>query len=89
VKIAVLGWGSLLWDTESIKGKEFEKHLERCSGLDSLWCEGGPTLRLEFSRVSKSRNGALTLVLDYDNGTQCQLRTGSARAMTPKMRFAT
>ena len=45
MKIAVLGWGSLLWDTESTKGKEFERHLERCSGSDGLWCEGGPTLR--------------------------------------------
>ena len=73
MKIAVLGWGSLLWDTESTKGKEFEKHLERCSGADGLWCEGGPTLRLEFSRISDSRSGALTLVLDYENGTQCQV----------------
>ena len=73
MKISVLGWGSLLWDTKSSKGEEFERRLTRCLGSHDPWCEKGPTLRLEFSRVSTSRCDALTLVLDYDNGARCQV----------------
>jgi len=34
------------------------------------WLRGGPSLPLEFSRISKSRGGALTLVIDPENGTE-------------------
>jgi hypothetical protein len=34
------------------------------------WLRGGPSLPLEFSRISKSRGGALTLVIDLENGTE-------------------
>jgi hypothetical protein len=52
-KIAILGWGSLLWD----KRDDFD-----CWHHD--WLCDGPEIKLEFSRVSKSRCGALTLIID-------------------------
>ena len=60
-KVAVLGWGSLLWETETDRAREFDKCHEE-------WFLDGPRLRLEFSRISRSRDGALTLVIDYENG---------------------
>lgn len=43
-QIALLGWGSLLWEG----GAEFDR------GHDE-WRLDGPELKLEFSRVSTSR----------------------------------
>ncbi len=57
MKIAVLGWGSLLWEG----GAAFDQQ-------HGPWCYDGPTLKLEFSRISKSRLGALTLVIDEEHG---------------------
>jgi hypothetical protein len=58
MQIAILGWGSLLWEG----GREFdERH--------GPWKDGGPTLNIEFSRISKSRQGALTLIIDDTNGS--------------------
>ncbi len=54
----MLGWGSLLWDSR----REFDQWHEP-------WQYDGPTLKLEFSRVSTSRLGALTLVIDEIHGT--------------------
>ena len=59
-KIAILGWGSLLWDAKP----EFDRYHD-------TWQYGGPRLRLEFSRKSKTRNGALTLVIDDQHGCEC------------------
>jgi hypothetical protein len=57
MKVAILGWGSLLWEG----GPEFDRwHTE--------WMLDGPTLKLEFSRISKKRLGALTLVIDDEHG---------------------
>ena len=56
-RIALLGWGSLLWDND----KQFDDWHEH-------WQGDGPKLKLEFSRISSSRCGALTLVIDPDNG---------------------
>jgi hypothetical protein len=61
-KIAILGWGSLLWD----KRPKFTLFLSQCGP----WLRDGPSLPLEFSRISKSRGGALTLVVDPENGTE-------------------
>lgn len=61
LKIALLGWGSLLWD----KRPEFDDY-------HGPWLPDGPMLPLEFSRVSTSRQGALTLVIDDANGTPCR-----------------
>ena len=38
------------------------------------WEEGGPTLSLEFSRISFTRCGALTLVIDPKNGSKVPTR---------------
>ena len=59
MKIAILGWGSLLWEP----GAEFERWIEL------PWKNDGPRLKVEFSRISRSRKGALTLVIDEVNGT--------------------
>ena len=66
--IVILGWGSLIWDTDTEKGKEFDRwhgEWEKAKGLE---------LPLEFSRISESRKKALTLVIDTKNGTQCCVR---------------
>jgi len=60
MKIAVLGWGSLLWDPRA----EFDLY-------HRAWLPGGPKLPLEFSGVSKTRLGALTLVIDESFGDPC------------------
>lgn len=59
MKIAILGWGSLLWDKEN--GVEFDQ-------WHDSWEYDGPILKLEFSRISESRLGALTLVIDGEHG---------------------
>lgn len=48
MKIAVLGWGSLIWDKDNLQ-------------IQSSWREDGPFLPIEFARISK--DGRLTLVL--------------------------
>lgn len=57
VRIGILGWGSLLWEG----GAEFDRWRE-------AWRYDGPTLSIEFSRISKRRLGALTLVIDPEHG---------------------
>lgn len=51
MKIAILGWGSLIWNPEKLN---YDKELG--------WNKEGPILPIEFSRISK--DGRLTLVLD-------------------------
>jgi len=72
MKIAILGWGSLLWDRRS----EFDKQHED-------WQFDGPSLKLEFSRVSQIRNDALTLVLDTQNGKLCQVAYAFSKRKNP------
>ncbi len=72
MKIAILGWGSLLWD----KRPEFDEQHED-------WQPDGPFLKIEFSRVSKTRNDALTLVLDAKNGTSCQVAYALSKRKKP------
>ena len=57
MKVAIFASGSLLWE----KG-----HL----ALANDWAPGGPGPPLEFSRVSSTRDGALTLVIDPKNGVE-------------------
>jgi len=72
MKIAILGWGSLLWDSRP-EFASFQKQHES-------WKDDGPTLRLEFSRISSSRKGALTLVLETEpNGTLCQVAYAASK----------
>src|SRR5260370_9698520 len=59
MKIAILAWGSLLWE----KG---DRPLD--TAFD--WAPSGLKLPIELSRVSESRNGALTLVIDPKNGVE-------------------
>lgn len=56
MRIAVLAWGSLIWDS---------RELAVVSGFEAA----GPCVRLEFSRIS--RDGRLTLVLDEEHGQSC------------------
>ena len=60
--IAILGWGSLLWDERL----EFDDH-------HAPWELDGPNLEIEFSRISQTRGGALTLVVDPANGASCRV----------------
>ncbi len=53
MNIAILGWGSLIWDKRSLP-------------ITGDWQRGGPILPIEFSRVSS--DGRLTLVIDPQNG---------------------
>jgi hypothetical protein len=67
MRIAILGWGSLIWDPGAL-------------ALASEWTPGGPTLPIEFSRVS--RNGRLTLVIDPVNGDPVTTRFAISRRET-------
>lgn len=60
-RIAVLGWGSLIWDLDDLA--------PRVSGPWQMG--GGPELPMEFARVSPKRRGALVVVLDPEHGTPC------------------
>lgn len=59
MKIAVLGWGSLVWDSRELP-------------LQGDWIQGGPRLPLEFSRISK--DGRLTLVINMEHGAHVPSR---------------
>lgn len=56
MKIAILGWGSLIWQPKELK---FDTNVG--------WKENGPVLPIEFARISK--DGRLTLVIT-PNGTE-------------------
>jgi len=56
MKIAILGWGSLIWQPKEL---EYNKTFG--------WNEDGPILPIEFTRISK--DGRLTLVI-IENGTK-------------------
>ncbi len=56
MRIAVLGWGSLIWNPQQLD----------VTGAFEI---GGPPLPIEFTRVSG--NGRLTLVIDERYGTAC------------------
>tara|TARA_Y100001934_G_scaffold57703_1_gene71567 strand:+ start:3475 stop:4056 length:582 start_codon:yes stop_codon:yes gene_type:complete len=60
-KIAVIGFGSLLWDLDNLASK--------VSGKWKMY--QGPVLPLEFSLVSRKRHLALALVIDYLDGAPC------------------
>jgi hypothetical protein len=56
MKIAILGWGSLLWDPRELQ-------------LAAPFELNGPSLPVEFCRVSK--NQRLTLIIEESFGTLC------------------
>lgn len=72
MNIAILGWGSLLWDRDSA----FDDQIGE-------WKLGGPELPLEFSRISKKRSDALTLVIDTLNGTNCSVAYAMSKRKSP------
>lgn len=60
-RIAVIGWGSLIWDLDDLAPK-----------VEGGWMmKAGPALPFEFSLVSKKRKMGLAVCLDPDNGDVC------------------
>jgi len=57
IRIGILGWGSLIWEDN----REFD-------AWHDSWQFDGPILKIEFSRISTTRLGALTLVIDPEHG---------------------
>ena len=61
-RIAIIGWGSLIWDLDDLAPK-----------VEGAWLMGaGPRLPMEFSRVSPKRKQALAVCLDATHGAPCQ-----------------
>jgi hypothetical protein len=77
-RIAILGWGSLLWDESH---KDFDERHED-------WKFDGPVLKLEFSRKSVSRGNALTLVIDPAHGQECQVAYAMSKRTDPEEAIA-
>lgn len=68
MRIAILGWGSLVWDPRDLP------HY-------GPWDTSGPTLNIEFSRVSS--DGRLTLVLDpVGPAVRCRFAQSPRTAIT-------
>lgn len=70
-RIAVIGWGSLIWDLDDLAEK-----------VTGAWALGaGPALPLEFSRISAKRLRALAVVIDPAHGAVARSAViASARA---------
>jgi hypothetical protein len=77
-RIAILGWGSLLWDESH---KDFDERHED-------WKFDGPILKLEFSRKSVSRGNALTLVIDPAHEQECQVAYALSKRTDPEEAIA-
>lgn len=77
LRIAILGWGSLIWD----KDEFFYAWIEK-------WRDDGPSLPIEFSRISSSRNGALTLVIDENCGRNNVASYAFSKRKDPQDAFA-
>jgi hypothetical protein len=67
MKIAILGWGSLLWDP---------RDLQLASPFELI----GPRLPVEFCRISK--NHRLTLIIDETFGTLCRTYAAASGSET-------
>ncbi len=64
MRIAILGWGSLIWNPDRLEH-------------DGRWRTGGPVLPIEFSRISP--DGRLTLIVDPVHGSPTVTRWSLAR----------
>lgn len=74
MRICILGWGSLFWENRPA-----------FDSFHGAWQLDGPTLKLEFSRVSrKTRLGALTLVIDPANGAECRVAYADSTRKDPE-----
>lgn len=71
--IVIIGWGSLLWDLDDLA-----PHVSEDWGLNE-----GPTLPLEFTRVSPKRLQALSVVIDPDHGVPCNTSYTSSHRRDP------
>ncbi len=60
MKIAILGWGSLIWNPGNLEIKKDEN--------GNFWNKDGPMLPVEFARISK--DGRLTLVILKEYGIE-------------------
>lgn len=60
-KIAVIGWGSLIWDLENLTPHTVGDWL----------MTAGPRLPMEFSRISPKRKMGLVVCLDPEHGVEC------------------
>lgn len=71
-RIAVIGWGSLLWDLDDL-----------APHVDLPWAmEAGPRLPLEFSRISPKRLMGLALCIDEACGAPCATHAIPSRRTT-------
>ena len=71
--IAIIGWGSLIWELEAL-----------ASHVQGGWRQGvGPQLPLEFSRISPKRRGALAVCVDLMDGLPCQTSIIASKRGTP------
>jgi hypothetical protein len=60
-RIAILGWGSLIWDLDDL-----------APNVEGPWSmRAGPRLPMEFSRVSPKRLMGLVVALDPLDGVAC------------------
>lgn len=80
LKIAVLGWGSLIANPNGDASTG-----QRPLRIAGVFHPSGPVLPLEFSRISN--DGRLTLVVDPRNGTMCE--TLYAMSAMPNLDSAT
>ncbi|MGB0507732.1 MAG: hypothetical protein ACPGGK_16215 [Pikeienuella sp.] len=60
-RIAVIGWGSLIWDIDNLAPYVSGEWMMR----------GGPALPMEFARVSPKRKMGLAVCLDAVHGDEC------------------
>ncbi|TME51109.1 MAG: hypothetical protein E6I60_10890 [Chloroflexi bacterium] len=66
MKIAILGWGSLVWDPGELRI------------VEGGWHKGGPTLPIELSRLSSGRRH-FTYVIDPEHGRHVPTRYAISR----------
>lgn len=68
-RVAVLGWGSLLWDLDGL-----------APHVDGPWrLRAGPRLPMEFSRISPKRRMGLVVCLDPAAGVPCATHAIASR----------
>jgi hypothetical protein len=73
MKIAVLAWGSLIWDPDTLK-------------VADDFSLSGPCLPIEFSRISKGER--LTLVIDEHLGNTCPTYSATSGSVCRPVRGA-
>ena len=73
-RIAVIGWGSLIWDLDDLAPK-----------VEGEWrMRAGPALPFEFSLVSRKRKMGLAVCLDPENGDECPTHVIASRRAEPE-----